>query len=165
LLGEVYVGPYLAFSPQYAWVIADEQAVLGYVLGVADTAEFERTCERLWWPGLRERYPRNAFPAGSEDDNIVRLIHSPPSAPEALLHEYPAHLHIDLAPEAQGLGLGAALIGTLVDELRADGVPGIHLGVSTANSRAVGFYEHLGFEVLERSQEALTMGRMLRRDS
>ncbi|MCU1440452.1 MAG: hypothetical protein JWP85_1449 [Rhodoglobus sp.] len=157
----MYVGPYVEFAPQYAWVVDIAGSVAGYVLGVAGTATFQRTCERLWWPALRERYPLGSFPSGSEDDNVVRLIHEPPIAPIALLHDYPAHLHIDLGPEAQGLGLGGALIGTLLDALTADGVRGIHLGVSPANARAVGFYEHLGFEVLERSTGGLTLGMRL----
>jgi ribosomal protein S18 acetylase RimI-like enzyme len=164
LLGEVYVGPYVEFAPNYAWVVDIDGSVAGYVLGVADTAAFQRTCERLWWPTLRERYPLGSFPSGSEDDNVVRLIHDPPVAPIALLHDYPAHLHIDLLPEAQGLRLGGALIGTLLEALTADGVPGIHLGVSTANARAVGFYVHLGFEEIERSADGLTLGMHLGRN-
>jgi ribosomal protein S18 acetylase RimI-like enzyme len=157
----VYVGPYVEFAPEYASVAEVDGSVAGYVLGVADTAVFQRTCERLWWPALRKRYPLGTFASGSEDDNVVRLIHEPPIAPVALLHDYPAHLHIDLDSPAQGLGLGGALIRTLLDALTANGVPGIHLGVSTANARAVGFYEHLGFGVLERSSGGLTLGKLL----
>jgi ribosomal protein S18 acetylase RimI-like enzyme len=149
------------YAPEYAWVVDIDGSVAGYVLGVADTSVFQRTCERLWWPALRTRYPLGTFPVGSEDDNVVRLIHEPPIAPVALLHDYPAHLHIDLDAPAQGLGLGRALIGTLLAALTADGVPGIHLGVSSANARAVGFYEHLGFDVLERSTGGLTLGKRL----
>ena len=157
----MYVGPYVEFAPDYAWVVDMDGVVAGYVLGVADTAVFQRTCERLWWPSLRKRYPLGTFASGSEDDNVVRLIHEPPIAPVALLHDYPAHLHIDLDAPAQGLGLGRALIGTLLTALTANGVPGIHLGVSTANAGAVGFYEHLGFDVVERSTGGLTLAQRL----
>ena len=34
------------------------------------------------------------------------------------------------------------------DELRADGVRGVSFGVAAANARAIGFYEHMGFERL-----------------
>jgi ribosomal protein S18 acetylase RimI-like enzyme len=157
----VYVGPYVQFAPEYASVAEVDGSVVGYVLGVADTAVFQRTCERLWWPALRKRYPLATFASGSDDDNVVRLIHEPPIAPITLLHDYPAHLHIDLDAPAQGLGLGRALIGTLLDALAANGVAGIHLGVATENARAVGFYEHLGFGVLERSTGGLTLGKRL----
>ena len=34
------------------------------------------------------------------------------------------------------------------DLLRRDGSPGVHLGVSNRNQRAIGFYRHLGYEEL-----------------
>ena len=36
----------------------------------------------------------------------------------------------------------------LQDSLRADGSPGVHLGVSARNTRALAFYLHLGYEEL-----------------
>jgi len=46
-------------------------------------------------------------------------------------------------------------MGRLLDELRARGVPGVHLGVDSRNQRAVGFYEHLGFEHLDETDDVL----------
>ena len=42
------------------------------------------------------------------------------------------------------------VVERLLDELRARGIVGVHLGVDPANANAIGFYEHLGFRVLER---------------
>jgi len=61
----------------------------------------------------------------------------------------------------QGHGLGGALMSTLFEALRSHSVPGIHLGVSPTNPRAVGFYEHLGFTVLERTRDVVLMGLRL----
>jgi len=151
LLGEVYAGPYVRFAPDLAFVLdgGPEVGVGGYVLGVADTASFEDELERSWWPALRARYPRDAFPAGSPDAGVVELIHEPPRAERELLVDHPAHLHIDLLPEAQGGGNGRRLITTLLDALRERGVRGVHLGVAADNVNAQGFYEHVGFRRLE----------------
>jgi ribosomal protein S18 acetylase RimI-like enzyme len=161
LLGEVYVGPYLEFEPDWAWVVEGDAAVAGYILCAPDTPTFERRCDRDWWPALRGRYPLGAVAAGTADAGVVDLIHDPPRAADALLEHYPAHLHVDLAPEVQGLGLGGALMTVLLDSLRTHGAPGIHLGVSAGNPRAIGFYEHLGFEVLSSSAGGATMGLRL----
>ena len=158
LLGEVYVGPYLALEPEWAWVVEHQGGVAGYILGAPDTTAFEQRCEREWWPALRERLPLGAFAAGSPDADVVGLIHEPRRASPAVVRDYPAHLHIDLLPRVQGHGLGGALMATLFDALRARAVPGIHLGVSPTNLRAVGFYEHLGFEVLDRDPHVILMG-------
>jgi ribosomal protein S18 acetylase RimI-like enzyme len=154
LLGEVWVGPYLALEPDLAFVGVDEDGVAGYVVGAADTAKFEAACEQRWWPQLRRRYPE---PPDSDtlspDQELHRWIHHPPRTPDAVVAEYPAHLHIDLLPRVQGRGLGRRLMDTLVERLRRLGVPGVHLGVHPANHRAIGFYRHLGFEPLGRDDD------------
>jgi ribosomal protein S18 acetylase RimI-like enzyme len=61
-----------------------------------------------------------------------------------VVDRYPAHLHIDLLPRAQGHGLGRALVTTLTDALRERGVPGLHLGVDPANTGALAFYARIG---------------------
>jgi ribosomal protein S18 acetylase RimI-like enzyme len=146
LLGTVWVGPYLVLEPDLAFVAVDAAGVAGYVLGAADTAAFEAACEERWWPDLRRRYPEP--PASGDltpDEELHKWIHHPPPTPDSVLAEYPAHLHIDLLPRLQGRGVGRRLVNTLLDVLRRSGVPGVHLGVDAANTRAIGFYEHLGF--------------------
>ena len=58
---------------------------------------------------------------------------------------YPAHLHIDLLPDAQGAGHGRALIDTFRAAAAEAGAPALHVGVDPANTRALGFYARLGF--------------------
>jgi ribosomal protein S18 acetylase RimI-like enzyme len=161
LLGEVYVGPYLRLAPEHALVGVDSAGVAGYVLGVPDTVAFEAECERTWWPTLRARYPLSSFPTESPDGRIVNLIHNPPAASPDVVERYPAHLHIDLLPRLQGQGDGRRLLTALLDGLAAVGAPGIHLGVSTANQRAIGFYRRMGFTEVQTFTHSLVMAREL----
>lgn len=153
LLGDVYLGAYLRFEPDLAFVLVDgeaegPEAVVGYVIGARDTAAFEATLEREWWPEVVERYPAGSAPEGSFDAGIVRTVHADKTTDPAVVAEFPAHLHVDLLPEGQGGGNGRRLLETLFDALRALDVPGVHLGVGAENTRAIGFYQHLGFRVL-----------------
>jgi ribosomal protein S18 acetylase RimI-like enzyme len=164
LLGHVYAGPYLALAPEFAFVLVDgSDAVVGYALGTPDTVEFARACERAWWPPLRERYPDQ--PRRASDAELVRAIHRPsltPAArPDQVLAEYPAHLHIDVLPPAQGAGHGRALMERLLDALRAAGARGVHLGVAAVNARAIGFYERLGFTTLSEREGGRLMAKRL----
>jgi ribosomal protein S18 acetylase RimI-like enzyme len=161
LLGHVYVGPYLRLAPSLAFVGVDSLGVAGYVLGVTDTVAFDEAAERLWWPSLRSRYPLSAFPASSRDGALVRLIHSPPVASPDVVERYPAHLHIDLLPRIQGQGNGRLLLSTLLSALASVGVPGVHLGVGTANQRAVAFYRRMGFTSVRTYSHSLVMARSL----
>jgi ribosomal protein S18 acetylase RimI-like enzyme len=145
LLGHVYVGPYLRLEPDFALVFEDDIGVAGYILGTPDTRAFERICEREWWPPLRRRYPLPAGPEDHGDSRLVRLVHAPPSPPDELVADHPAHLHIDLLQRAQRQGHGRRLMTTLLDRFAAAGAPGVHLGVGTANHRAIAFYGAMGF--------------------
>lgn len=161
ILGEVYVGPYLAFEPGSALVVDADGTASAYALCAPDTAAFEQRCEAQWWPRLRVRYPRGSFPAGTPDDEVVEIIHDPPRANPRLLVDYPAHLHIDLVAEVQGRGFGGELIRSLLATQAGNGVRGIHLDVATSNTRAIGFYEHLGFTILRPGDDSTTMGMLL----
>ncbi|KRA24580.1 hypothetical protein ASD65_09270 [Microbacterium sp. Root61] len=164
LLGEVFVGPYLHHSPEFAWVYAaDDDRARGYVLGVLDTASFEEVLATAWWPQLQERHPLLPERANPHDREIVHHLHHPQSRPADLVRAYPSHLHIDMLPDVQGGGRGGAMIRTLLDALTAAGSRGVHLGVSPANTRAIGFYEHLGFaaEPSASGRDELVMSRGL----
>lgn len=52
---------------------------------------------------------------------------------------------VGVSPEAQGTGLGRALLQPVLDRARSQGLP---CYLETAQPKNVGFYEHLGFRTL-----------------
>lgn len=58
---------------------------------------------------------------------------------------FPAHLHINAHPLAQGGGIGSTLLRNLEKELRAHLIGGVHL-ITSPNARNVSFYEKNGFD-------------------
>lgn len=158
LPGEVYAAPYLVLPGGFGYVAVDSSGVAGYVLGTADTAAFERACERSWWPALRVVHPDPGPAPQTWDDRMRALIHHPRTTPAGVLAEHPAHLHIDLLPRVQRQGVGRELIAVLLRRLDAEGVTGVHLGVGATNTNAIGFYRRLGFTTLAESEAALLLG-------
>lgn len=161
LLGDVYVGPYLALPEGLGLVAVDDGGIAGYVLATADTRRFEAACEERWWPPLRERYPDPGPSPATPDERVRALVHRPLRAPEEVVRDHPAHLHIDLYPRLQGGGVGRALLERLFAALAETGAPGVHLGVGRANQRAIGFYRHLGLSTLLELEDTLYLGRAL----
>jgi ribosomal protein S18 acetylase RimI-like enzyme len=151
ILGHVFAAPYAMFEPSLVFVAEDEVGVGGYIVGVLDSRAFEKRLEAEWWPELRDRYP--APPAQlpqdewTPDQRAAHFIHHPLTVPAELAEDYPSHLHINLVPRLQSQGVGRQLINTLIGALRDQGSVGLHFFVSSANQRAVGFYQHLGFTV------------------
>lgn len=146
LPGKVWVGPYVEFEPDLAFVLDDGAGVQGYVLGSLDTRAFEARLAAEWMPPLQRLHAADEFEPDTRDAALVRLIHQPMVAPVAVVDDYPSHLHIDLLPRWQGGGWGRRLIDTLLRRLTEQGSPGVFLGVNPENEHAVGFYRHLGFE-------------------
>jgi ribosomal protein S18 acetylase RimI-like enzyme len=149
LLPDLFAGPYLLLEPDFCWVLDDGERAVGYLLGTPDTAAFARAWRDRWIPRLANRYPVPPRPPVTPDDAMVSLLYDLPGAMVwPGLARYPAHLHIDLLPGVQGSGWGRRLISTFFAAARTAGAPGVHLVVAGDNTRALGFYDHLGFQRL-----------------
>jgi ribosomal protein S18 acetylase RimI-like enzyme len=151
-LGRIFVGPYLAFEPEFSLIAEDAEGICGYALGALDSRAFYDRYEREWRPGLCAEFPE---PQGDPTTwTRAQTAHSWYHHPDYYMPEpyetYPSHLHIDLLPRAQGRGLGRRMLVEVMDRLRGRGSPGAHLGVSMMNGPAFGFYQHLGFRELAR---------------
>ncbi len=157
LLGHFYAAPYAVLEPELCFVVTCSGKPCGYILGTKDSQDFSKNCEKKWFPELRRQY---AFPAeddSSFDARIIRLIHQGHIVKNDLL-EYPAHLHIDLLPQTQGQGIGRKLIAVFKDELRAMGVPALHLEVGKTNVGAIKFYKKTGFHVIKEYEKSVVFG-------
>ncbi|PPL19970.1 GNAT family N-acetyltransferase [Microterricola pindariensis] len=158
LMPDVYAGPYLEYAPELVSIVASGDRAVGYLLAVADTADFVRWHRANWLPGFAQRYAGQ--PADAAEAGVVESGLHPERMLIAELDAYPAHLHIDLLPEAQGQGLGRVLIDGLRAALHERGVPGLHLGFAPQNVGAAAFYDRLGFHALPSSSaEAPLVGR------
>jgi ribosomal protein S18 acetylase RimI-like enzyme len=163
LLAEIFLLPYLALEPQWCWLGEDGDGIAGYLVATPDTLAFSERGERQWWPALRRAHPLPDPDNDGPQAQLIRRLHAGAPTHMPFLDTHPAHLHIALLPHAQGRGLGAHLIATLLEPLQTAGVPGVHLGVAAANRRAIAFYERLDFEVLEAADWGRWMGRRLAR--
>jgi ribosomal protein S18 acetylase RimI-like enzyme len=166
-LGRIFVGPYLAYEPEFALVLEDQEGICGYAFGALDSKKFFARYETEWRPKLCAQFPK---PQGSSDKwSRLQHVHSWYHAPDYFCPEpysaYPSHLHIDLLPRAQRRGFGRRMLEHIMDKLRRRGSPGAHLGVSEANVPAFIFYQRLGFQELIRvgdgNDRVIYMGKTL----
>ena len=138
---------FITRSPELCFVAADAQDnAVGYILC---TPSFGRWC----------RYAPEQFLTGFP----FGLLWSIGSMLGALpyVRQYPAHLHIDLLPPYQRMGLGSGLMKTLEEALAQKGIPGVSLCVSKDNAGAIRFYEKSGFRVLGRHPGSIAYGKKL----
>jgi ribosomal protein S18 acetylase RimI-like enzyme len=159
LWADIFLLPYLAHEPELALVLESERGqIIGYAVATADTDAFETWFHDQWWPGRAAHY-KGDLP--ERDAQLIDYASNRGTQPIPYAAEYPAHLHIDLLPEAQGAGWGRTLITELFDALRAKGVAGVHLVASGRNTGAVAFYRRLGFTQLPADEADAAFGLSL----
>ena len=143
-------------------------------------SEAERQAFRTRWLGrYLEHYPEWAYVARTSDDEVagylVGSIVDPAKTPlfsdigyfkdfAALTARYPAQLHVNLAPERRGLGIGSRLMSAFATDLARAVVPGVHV-VTSRGVRNVSYYAANGFEeagsTMWNGRELVFLGRKL----
>jgi ribosomal protein S18 acetylase RimI-like enzyme len=161
LIGHYYAAPYAFVEPELSFVLTFSGSPCGYIIGTQNSQNFYENCEKKWFPLLRQRYPLPDTNNESFDHKIIKLIHEG-HKPNEDLKSYPAHLHIDLLPEAQGKGLGRKLIEVFNNKLRELKVSAVHLQVGKKNSGAIKFYEKVGFHQIKEYEHAIAFGMQLK---
>lgn len=142
---QIFVLPYVHRHPDLSFVVeSDDGRVVGYIVCAPDTNRFEDWFHDEWWPERGGRWPEPESEQSRQDGTLI-YAYSRRAGAEPYGDDYPAHLHIDLLPEAQVQGWGRELIVTLVAALRERGVTGLHLVASTDNTGAIAFYPRVGF--------------------
>jgi GNAT superfamily N-acetyltransferase len=158
------IEPYLA-RPRDGQMQAELDAIFFDASGTkAFSSAEERAAFRARWLGrYLESDPGHAFLAiqdpGSPGESLagylVGSLDDPAQAArfddlpyfkslQQLTARYPAQLHLNLAPQWRGRGLGRALVSAFCDHARELGSPGVHV-FTARGMRNVRFYESAGF--------------------
>ncbi len=161
LLGHLFVGPYVTLEPELCFVLLKDYEPCGYILGTKNSNEFHNQCETKWFPPLRKRYMLPEQTDKTRLANIKRVLHKG-HKPKDNFKLFPAHLHIDILPIAQGKGMGKKLMLEFMNELKRHDVQGLHLEVGKANTNAIDFYKHLGFDIIKEYEFSIAMGIRLK---
>lgn len=146
---DLFCGWYTDHEPASALVVELDGDVVGYLLGCRDSRAVAPPSvdmrKHLLRRGLLLRPGTAMVLWRSIGDLTVAAARRRDPATGARDRRWPAHLHIDLLPEARGTGMGRALVQRWLDELRADDVAGCHVETWAENRGAIAFFEAMGF--------------------
>jgi ribosomal protein S18 acetylase RimI-like enzyme len=160
LIGHFYAAPYAVLEPELCFVLVNSGSPRGYILGTHNSETFYHRCEKEWFPSLRTRHPLSPAADSLLEQRIIQLIHEG-HKPNDDLKLYPAHLHIDLLPETQGMGMGRKMIEIFNSKLVELDIPAVHLQVGKKNEGAVQFYERVGFQRIKEYEHSIAFGMKL----
>ncbi|WP_285704342.1 GNAT family N-acetyltransferase [Microtetraspora sp. NBRC 16547] len=145
----MYLAPYMDLEPDSLFVAVIDGALAGYLTECLDSSTFPSESERME-KAIRKyrlvfRPKPAAFFARSMVDIAWATIRRESTAGDFDDARWPAHLHINVAPPARGTGAADELMNRWFDRLRESGSPGCHLQTLVENTRAVRFFERMGF--------------------
>lgn len=159
---EYWVGPYQRLLPEWTCVAREKDPsgrpgrIVGYLTGCPDTPGFEIRRTFLHRLPLLLRVLAGGFPRTVDARKFLRRAGGLEPYPETCFSaetrrraeaDYPAHFHVNMEVGLRGSGVGGDLVRLFLENLKARGVPGVHVVCGQA---PVGFYRKLGFEEIGR---------------
>ena len=133
LLLALYCHYYITYEKDNCFVAEVDGTVVGYIISSEDSKKW-----REGFLSFLSSYREEIREAGYYSTKGYEPFYS----------QYPAHLHIDIDPNYQRMGIGGALMDALLAHYREKGVKGVMLGVDTNNIKGVSFYKKYGFTPL-----------------
>jgi GNAT superfamily N-acetyltransferase len=146
----VYLDPYIERCPDTLFLAEVDGDLVGYLTGCPDSALIPSEDERVAQAMARYKLmfkPRSLpfFTRSLTDMFTTRLRGGEFASDEGEDQRWPAHLHINVVPEARGSGAAQGLMTAWQDWLARSGIPGCYLQTLVENPRATRFFEKVGF--------------------
>ncbi len=122
------------------FVAVDENdRAVGYILCAENYDNFKKIFNKEYL--TRFRKTEVIFRITSRLSSFVQSVYK---------KEYPAHMHIDILPEYQRMGLGHKLVDALCEHLKSKGVKGVCLTMWSGNKKGGNFYKKYGFTLISK---------------
>lgn len=132
----MFLDYYIEKEPDCCFVAAnDKDEAVGFAIASTNYEQYEKTYRALYLKKLTQQ----------------RLVYGLYKNFELILSrklgkKYPAHLHIDINPEYQRMGLGHKLMDALILQLHQKDVSSVFLVVGNKNEKGINFYTKYGFD-------------------
>jgi ribosomal protein S18 acetylase RimI-like enzyme len=145
----LFTSYYTDREPESALVAERNDVVIGYLLGCRDTGR-STSPARTFLAQFLTRFlalrPGTAqFIRRSIADTATDVVHHEKPPVRLIDPRWPAHLHINLLPDARRHGAGRNLVQEWLQTLERDGAPGCHLETLAENTSAIAFFKSCGF--------------------
>jgi GNAT superfamily N-acetyltransferase len=151
LFYDFFYAYYTRYEADHGWIAELEGQTVGFLMGCPDTRRKAVAWARDELPRLAIRLLSGKYRLGGKTWRYL-LSQAGAAARQELalvdLQAYPAHLHVNVAADRRGLGLGRRLLAAYLEQLRREGSPGVHLRTTSLNRTACRLYEQAGFRLL-----------------
>ncbi|XP_041116614.1 protein O-GlcNAcase-like isoform X2 [Polyodon spathula] len=167
LIGDRLVGGFLTLSPDYGFVLEDNEGICGYALGTVDVKPFVKKSKMSWIPSMQEKYNKpDSEKDLSEAEKMMLSFHEEEEGlPESFLSNFPSLIKVDIHGKVTDPSVAKSMMGCLLSSIKANGSHGAFCEVRQNDKRMLDFYSKLGcFEVAKMEgfpKGVILMGRSL----
>lgn len=130
LLGDKLVGSFLTLSPEYCFVVENEDGLCGYLLGAPDTRQFEKKLQLAWIPDLLNKYPAPVDKIRNGDqltlgEKMIQDLHDQQTQqkniPNCVYNNHPSICRLGLLEHVIDTSVPKRLMSCLMAALKANG--------------------------------------------
>ena len=150
VLADLLTAYFTDYEPVSCFVAEKKEYVMGYILGTKDVRKMRNVLKRKVIPDVVKDLSGKGQLFRKDNlifiKNIVFSYFKGEFVAPDFSPEYPATLHINIAPQFRGQNVGSLLINHYLDFLKKESISGIHFGV--LSERAKMFFLKLDFKVL-----------------
>lgn len=169
LIGDKSVGGFLTFSPEFCFIVEDENEVVGYAVAALDAKQFFAKMEIAWIPEMCSKYPEIKKDHGEmltpSEEIINSFRHYKPVVPETLHKLHPSIVKLNLLPAVTDLSTSKLLLLCTMSSLKANGSFGAFVEVNRTDKYMQEFYGKLGFVEINLMgagpEEVMYLGRVI----
>lgn len=144
----MYCNYYIDQEPENCFVAVDENDdAIGYIFCTENCDAYEKKFTEVYIPQTAKLGLKYFI-----DAKLDLITHT------MFRTQYPAHLHIDICSDYQGMGIGTKLLERLKSHLMSKGVSSCMLVCGSDNTSAIRFYERNGYTQLITTHLGTAMG-------
>ncbi|OTF69764.1 hypothetical protein BLA29_010325, partial [Euroglyphus maynei] len=156
MVGDKLIGGFLTLSPEYCFVVEDNDRLCGYALAVLDAKNYFAKLQVSWIPEMLEKYPLmaneqlslNEKYVGQFIDEMHYQYKQNLSDPEELFNHYPSLLTLSVMSNIIDLSVPKRMLTCVIAALKANGSKGLYCRIPSNDKKMVEFYLKLGFQTI-----------------
>ncbi|GIY72380.1 hypothetical protein CDAR_594351 [Caerostris darwini] len=150
LIGDKLVGPFLCLSPEYCFVVEDENGICGYALAALDARQLKTKCEMCWLPELFAKYPAPKKSSGellTPAEEIIAGFYNRQKVnpPDVVYIHHPSTLRMNILSSVNDPSVPKRMLTCILSTLKANGSHGVFVDVTVGDKNIVDFFSKLGF--------------------
>lgn len=165
LIGDKLVGGLITLSPEYCFVLEDDNGICGYILGALDAKTYYNKLESAWIPELCKKYakPSKSKSLSPEEEIIMGFHKYQRYLPVSVYSNTPSLVKMNILPTVCDLSIFKRMMACLLSAFKANGSKGAYCEVSVGDKNIINMYTGLRYFQVPNlvSDEVLILARPL----